>query len=149
MERGEDVGKLEGDGLRQRDRELLKWAEEFQPKQALISKRLLAANFSLDGGSLAGDQAGRRRRGRRNGQKHGLIRAQEVSRGDAGPRGADVQRPGQFDEFCAGGVRSAEEYRHLQANSRGGSSPLRIHANALLQLINTQVHRIRVIVLGN
>lgn len=129
--------------------ELLKRAEEFEPKEALITQSFLAADLGLDGRSLAGNEARGGRRGSRNSQQDGLLRPQEVRRGDARARGANIEGSGEFDKLGTGGVRSPEEDGDLEPDSGGATIPMRIHANPLLELVNACAHSRRILVPGN
>ena len=46
-----------------------------------------------------------------------LTRPEKVGGGDAGTRGADIQRLGEFNEFCSGGVHSPQEHGHLETDA--------------------------------
>lgn len=52
-----------------------------------------------------------------------LTRPEKVGGGDAGPRGADIQRLGEFNELCPGGVDCPQEHGHLETDS-GRLAPL-------------------------
>ena len=139
---GGQTGKIEG-GPSIEAKELLKRAKEFQPKEPLVPQSLQPADFRLDGGSFTGDKTrgGGGRRG--NGEQDGLLRPQKVCGEDARSSSADIQGTGKFNEFRARSIRSPEKNGNLEADSRGTTCPLRIHANALLQLVNAQVHGLR------
>src|SRR5215469_4817358 len=103
---------------RRRERDLLKRAEEFQPKDPDIPQNLLPAYLGHDGRRFARDQArgGCRRSG--DCKLDHLIVAQQVRRGNAGAARADVQRFCELDEFRAGSVGAAKEDRYLKPDTR-------------------------------
>jgi hypothetical protein len=50
-----------------------------------------------------------------------LIGSKNVSRGNTGPVGADIEGFGEFNELGARDIRTAQEDGHLQANTRRAS----------------------------
>ena len=125
---------------RQRDNTLLKWLEEFQPKESNVACGILAEHPSGDGRSLARNHARRRRRRGRDREMDDLIGAQDMSGRNTGTRGTDVERLRKLDKLSSRGVRRAQENGHLQANARGSSRIRGIHALTILQ--KTSLHNI-------
>ena len=118
---------------RQSGNTLLKWLEEFQPKESNVACGILAEHPSGDGWSLARNHARRRRRGCRDCEMDDLIGAQDMSRRNTGARGADVERLCKLDKLSSRGIRRSQENGHLQANARGSSRIRGIHALTILQ----------------
>jgi hypothetical protein len=95
---------------------LLKWPEEFQPKEAHIAHNVLAEYFRRNGRGFIGHQAGGSRGGSGNGQVDKLVRPEDVGGGDTGTVGANIERLGQLNEFGPRSVRTPQEDRYLESD---------------------------------
>ncbi len=80
---------------------LLKRPKKFQSKKPQLPRGILTQYLCGNGRSLAGDNTGRGRGGRGNGQMNDLVWAQNVGRSDAGTYGTNVHCLGQLNEFHA------------------------------------------------
>lgn len=81
-----------GQAARQRGNTLLKWLEEFQPKESHVAGRILAEHLSGDGWGLARNNPRGGRRGSRDRKMDDLVGAQDMSGRNTGARGAYVER---------------------------------------------------------
>ena len=87
--------------------------KEFDSKNANIADNLFPEDAGRDGRSLAGNQARRGGRGSGDREMYDLLGAQDVSGGDTGTGGTNVQGFGEFDELDTGGVGAANKNGHL------------------------------------
>src|SRR5215469_10993565 len=128
-------------GSRRRERDLLKRAEEFQPKDPDIPQNLLPAYLGHDGRRFARDQTrgGCRRSG--DCKLDHLIVAKQVRRRNTGAARADVQRFCELDEFRAGSVGAAKEDRYLKPDTRVRARLRGLRAvRAIRWLLQDEVH---------
>ena len=91
---------------------------ELQPEKAEIAGRLLAKHASRNGGSLVGNQTGRRRRRGRNRQLNNLFCLKDMRGSNAGTCGADIEGLGQFNEVRAQCICATEENWDLNTDAR-------------------------------
>jgi hypothetical protein len=88
------VGELVGDN------DLLKWAQEFQPKETKFTQKTRSAYFSHDGRSFAGYEAGGGWGGGWDREVDRLIGAQKMHGRNTGSGGADIESFGELNELC-------------------------------------------------
>jgi hypothetical protein len=101
--------------------DLLQGTDEFQAKEAHFASRLLAQDLSHDGWRPTGNKAGSGSPRGGDRQMNCLIWPQDVNRGNAGARGANIKRLGEFDELNSRYIGSPQEDWYLQANARRAS----------------------------
>jgi hypothetical protein len=107
---------------RQKDRKLLKWAQEFQPKQTYITEDVLSFDPGDNGWGFTGNETRRGWGGGWYRQVHGLFGAQDVGGGNAGASCTNIESFRQLNEFQACGVGRSQKDRNLQAKTGGATS---------------------------
>ena len=122
-----------------RGTKLLKWPQEFQPKEAHITGSVLTQNPGRNRGSLTWNYARWSGRGGWNGEMNNLIRAENMCRGDTSPGGADIQSFRQFHEFGTRKVGGPQENGNLEADSRRAASWGVVQALAFLHKLSLQI----------
>jgi hypothetical protein len=112
----------------QEGRSLLKWPEKFQSEKPHVPGGILAQYLCGDGRGFTGEDARRGWRGSGNSQVNNSVGPQNMYRGDTGASCADIERLGQFDEFHARGIGSAQKDRHLKLDTGRATLMRWIHA---------------------